>query len=207
MVIDTGPDFRMQALTNKIEKLDCALLTHFHKDHIAGLDDVKPFSWSSHKPFDIYANKDTLNAVTSEFSYAFRQLHYPGLPEFQLHELNDKEFLIHHTSITPVPVLHHRLSILGFRIANFAYITDASYIPDSSMLLLKNLDVLVLNGLRETPHIAHFSLSEALQVIEQLAPKTAYITHISHDLGKHEVISKKLPKNVFLAFDGLTVEI
>jgi len=207
IVIDTGPDFRTQMLENDIELLDAALITHPHKDHLAGLDDAKPFTWLNKKAFPIYGNKYTMDTVKAEFSYAFEKFRYPGTPTFDIYEVETEPFTINSTKIIPIPVLHYQLPVLGYRIENMAYITDASAIPEQSFHHLKNLDVLIINALREKPHIAHFSLNQALQIISTIAPQKAFLTHISHDLGLYEEVSKKLPENVYLAFDGLEVSI
>jgi phosphoribosyl 1,2-cyclic phosphate phosphodiesterase len=207
IVIDTGPDFRTQMLDNKIERLDAALITHPHKDHLAGLDDVKPFSWLNEKAFPIYGNKYSMNTVKNEFSYAFEKFRYPGTPAFDIHEVEKEPFTINSTEVIPIPLLHYKLPILGYRIKNMAYITDASAIPENSFPLLKNPDILIINALRKKSHIAHFSLDEALQMIETIAPEKAYLTHISHDLGLYEEVSKTLTKNVYLAYDGLKINI
>jgi len=205
VVIDTGPDFRTQMLENQIERLDAALITHPHKDHLAGLDDTKPFSWMNQKAFPIYGNKDSMDAVRNDFAYAFEKLRYPGTPAFDLHEIEKEPFTVKNTEIIPIPLLHYRMSVLGYRIGNMAYITDASTIPDNSFQLLKNLDILIINALRKKPHIAHFSLDEALQMIDAIAPQKAFLTHIGHDLGLYEDVSKTLPENVWLAYDGMRV--
>jgi phosphoribosyl 1,2-cyclic phosphate phosphodiesterase len=206
IVIDTGPDFRIQMLDNKIERLDAVLLTHPHKDHLAGLDDVKPFTWIHEKPFPIYGNKYSIDTVKTEFSYAFEQFRYPGTPAFDIHEVEKAPFKINATEVIPIPLLHYKLPILGYRIKNMAYITDASAIPELSFSLLKNLDILIINALREKPHIAHFSLNQALQMIETIAPKKAYLTHVSHDFGLYKERAKTLPQNVYLAYDGLKIK-
>jgi len=205
IVIDTGPDFRTQMLDNEIEQLDAVLITHPHKDHLAGLDDVKPFTWMNEKTFPVYGNNHTIDTIKTEFSYAFEKFRYPGTPTFDTYEVETEPFTINSTEIIPIPLLHYKLPILGFRIKNMAYITDASAIPDNSFSLLKNLDILIINALRKKPHIAHFSIDEALQMIATIAPKKAYLTHVSHDFGRYEEIAPQLPENVYLAFDGLEV--
>lgn len=203
LVIDTGPDFRSQMLSNRIERLDAALVTHTHKDHIAGLDDAKPFAVINQKPFPIYADVHSIDTIKAEFAYAFGSFRYPGIPDFELHTVGDAPFSIGKLSVTPIPVMHHRLPILGYRIGDTAYITDANAIPDSSLKLLTGLETLIINALRITPHIAHFSLSEALTMIDIIRPRRAYITHVSHQLGLHREVAKNLPKDVYLAYDGL----
>lgn len=205
IVIDAGPDFRTQMLDNKIEILDAVLITHPHKDHLAGLDDTKPFTWINGKAFPIYGDKNSINAVKTEFSYAFEKFRYPGTPDFDIHEIEKEPFTINFTEIIPIPVLHYKLPVLGYRIKNMAYITDANAIPKNSLNLLKNLDILIINALRKEPHIAHFSLNEALQMIETIAPQKTFLTHVSHDLGLYEEISKILPPKVYLSYDRLKI--
>jgi phosphoribosyl 1,2-cyclic phosphate phosphodiesterase len=206
-VIDTGPDFRYQMLRAQVMQLDAVLLTHQHKDHIAGLDDVRAFNFKQKNEMCVYADQNTLEQVRSEFYYAFAQKKYPGVPEIKTIEIDEHPFDIHGIKFIPVKVMHHLLPVLGFRIDNFAYITDAKTIPPHSIEKLKNLDVLVLNALRIQSHIAHFNLDEALEMVEILKPKRTYFTHISHLLGRHANISKMLPDHVQLAYDGLTLEL
>lgn len=205
LVIDTGPDFRTQILENGIERLDAALITHTHKDHIAGLDDAKSFSVINQKAFPIFADKHSIEVIEAEFSYAFQSFRYPGIPEFKLREVGEKPFFVDDLEIVPVPVMHYRLPILGYRVGTLAYITDANAIPADSLTLLQDLDVLVINALRTKPHIAHFTLQEALEMIEAVKPRRAFLTHVSHQLGLHEEVSKTLPENVFLAYDRLKI--
>jgi phosphoribosyl 1,2-cyclic phosphate phosphodiesterase len=204
-VIDTGPDFRQQMLREGTRRLDAVLFTHHHKDHIAGLDDVRAFNFSQGRPMEIYGSAATLQALRHEFSYAFAEEKYPGVPNLLLNELIHEPFELAGRPIIPIPVMHHRMPVLGFRFGDFAYITDANFIPDSSMKLLEGLDVLVLNALRKEPHISHFTLQQALDLVKVLQPKQAYFTHISHLLGQHEEIETSLPGGVALAYDGLCV--
>ncbi|MFO8001228.1 MAG: MBL fold metallo-hydrolase, partial [Marinilabilia sp.] len=183
VVIDSGPDFRHQMLASETRHLDAILFTHEHKDHTAGLDDVRAFNWINEQPTLLYGENRLLEALKQEFSYAFKseEEKYPGVPELILHEISDTDsFPVCDLHVTPVRVFHHQMPVLGFRIGHFSYVTDASRIPPESMAKLKNSDVLVINGLRIEEHISHFNLDQALSVIEDLAPERAYITHISH---------------------------
>ncbi|MCS6904530.1 MAG: MBL fold metallo-hydrolase [Bacteroidia bacterium] len=206
-VIDTGPDFRQQMLRAKVKRLDAVLFTHKHKDHTAGLDDVRAFNFRQAQAMPIYADALTLSGIEQEFSYIFEDNKYPGIPQLEIHIIDHRPFYLRDLLITPVPVLHHKMPVLGFRIHNFAYVTDANYIPPSSMELLQNLDILVLNALRHEKHISHFTVSEAIEIIQLLKPKKAYLTHISHLLGKHEEENRKLPPNIELAYDELELVI
>lgn len=207
LVIDSGPDFRQQMLREKIEKLDAILYTHDHKDHTAGLDDVRAFNYIQKKPMEVFAEENVLETIKREFSYAFKKNKYPGVPRIDLNTIENKTFNIQNQSITPIRGLHHKLPVLGYRINNMAYITDMNYISEEEMKKLQNLDVLIINALRIEKHISHFNLEEALFVIENCKPKKAYLTHLSHAMGKYEELSGNLPKNVNVAFDGLSIQI
>ncbi len=207
IVIDTGPDFRAQMLRHKLKSVEAVLITHGHKDHIGGLDDLRAYNYLMQKPVDVYARKDVQHDIRRDFHYAFADVKYPGVPEFQLHSIAaGEEFHCCGRSILPIGVLHHKLPVLGFRIGKMAYITDAKYIPEESMKSLENLDILIINALRKEPHISHFSLPEALDVIQKVKPERAFLTHISHRLGCHEDVEKELPEGVHLAYDGLEIE-
>lgn len=206
IVIDTGPDFRQQMLENEINQLDAVVFTHAHKDHTAGLDDIRSFNFAQKKDMQLYCEKHVLEQLTREFEYIFdKKFNYPGIPRVETHIITNKPFKIDDVEVTPIRGLHYKLPVLGFRIQDYAYITDMNQISDDELLKLKNLDVFVINALRKEPHLSHFKLSEALEIIQKLKPKKAYLTHISHHLGKHQEIEKQLPKNVALACDGLTV--
>ncbi len=205
LLIDAGPDFRQQMLREDIERLDAVLLTHEHKDHIGGLDDVRAFNYVMKKACDIYAEKRVLQALKREYAYVFADFKYPGIPEMQLHSICEETFFINQIPVTPIRVMHYKLPILGFRLENFAYITDTNNIIEFEKL--KNVDVLVLNALRKEKHISHFNLSESLEVINKIKPKMAFLTHISHLMGKHTYEEKFLPENVFFAYDGLSIEL
>lgn len=204
--IDAGPDFRYQMLRENIQSLDAIIITHSHRDHIAGLDDVRSYNYLTRKPMDIYATYYDQMEIRREFSYAF-QNDYPGLPRYNLIKIDESIFSINEIDIQPIKALHYNTSVLGFRIGNFAYITDTNYIPPESLVLLDGLDFLVINALRKEKHVSHYNLDEALKVIDFLAPKKAYLTHISHLMGFHDDLIKELPENVFAAYDGLEINL
>ncbi len=203
IVIDTGPDFRQQLLREKIKRLDAVVFTHEHKDHIAGLDEVRAFNFINKTRMPVYATTRVQTALKREFAYIFSEEKYPGIPEVDLFEFDTDTFMIGNIVIEPVNVLHYRLPVKGFKINNFAYITDANFIPQEEKEKLKNLDVLILNALRRESHLSHFTLDEAIELVKELKPKKAYFTHISHQLGLHEQVNKELPSNIELGFDGL----
>lgn len=208
IVIDTGPDFRYQMLRDNIQQLDAILMTHSHKDHIAGLDDVRAFNYRQEQSISIYANTPTLEALQREFYYAFSSIKYPGVPQLDLIEIDPAEpFYLFDQEIMPVEVMHYKMPVLGFRFAKFAYITDAKTVSEESRELLKGVEVLVVNALQEQAHISHFTLNEALSFIEDIQPKKAFLTHISHRFGTHEYIQSKLPENVYVAFDQQVIEV
>ena len=207
IVIDTGPDFREQMLRANVLKLDAVLFTHEHRDHIAGLDDIRSFNHVQQKPMDIYAEERVLQAIRQEFPYIFAEKKYPGIPEVILHSIDNHPFTIEGVSINPIRAMHLRLPLLGFRFGDFTYITDANYILDEEKEKIKGSQYLVINGLRKEKHVSHFALEEALELIRELNPKYAFITHISHQMGFHNEVQAELPSNVTLAFDGLVLDI
>lgn len=204
-VIDAGPDFRQQMLYENVTKLDAILLTHSHKDHIGGLDDVRAYNYIQGKPMDIFGMKETIDAVRSDFHYAFDDDKYPGVPEMNLHIIENKLLKIGSVEILPIEVKHLEMNVFGYRIEDFVYITDASFISSEEKKKMKNAEILVINALRIREHYSHFNLKEALAIVEELKPKQAFFTHISHAMGKAEDVEKILPFNVHLAFDGLTI--
>ncbi len=207
IVIDSGTDFRQQLLRAQISDIDALLYTHEHKDHIAGLDDVRPINFIHKKSLPLYAEQRVLDAIKNEFHYAFTPNNYGGAPQLELVPIKNEPFSIDQIDIMPIRVYHHKLPVFGYRINNFAYITDANYIAEDEKEKIKHLNVLVVNALRREEHISHFNLSSALELINELQPKQAYITHISHQMGLHEVVNRELPKGVSLAFDQLTLSI
>jgi phosphoribosyl 1,2-cyclic phosphate phosphodiesterase len=205
VVVDSGPDFRQQMLREGVTRLDAVIFTHAHKDHIAGLDDVRPFNHRQQSATQIYATKEVQKAIKREFYYCFDEHRYPGAPDLALNTIQSETFSASGIQFTPLPVMHMDLPILGFRVGNFVYITDSNYIPEETYKLIGRPDVLVLNALRHTPHPSHFNLSEAIAVVNQIKPKRAFFTHISHQLGLHDEVSAQLPSHIQLAYDGLTI--
>jgi len=206
IVIDTTPDFRYQMLRANIKKLDAVLFTHPHKDHIAGLDDVRAFNFFQQKPMEIYANSLTEEGIKREFAYAFSDKKYPGLPSLNLNTIDESPFMIGDIPVIPVLVWHLKMPVLGFRFGNFTYITDANRIDDEEKEKIKGSEVMVLNALRKEKHISHYTLDEAVAMVQELAVPQAYFTHISHQLGKHEEVNAGLPKGIELAWDGLELK-
>ena len=205
LVVDTGPDFRQQMLRERVSKLDAVLFTHSHKDHIAGLDDVRAFNYLQGKGMPLYGSADTLAQVKTEFYYAFNAERYPGIPLLDLNEITADEFSIDGVHILPLPVTHLKMPVFGFRIGDFSYITDANYIPPDTIDKLKGTRVLVLNALQKESHLSHFTLREALDVAQTIGAEQTYFTHLSHRMGLHQAISAELPAGVALAHDGLTL--
>ncbi len=209
IVIDTGPDFRQQMLRAHIAHLDAILFTHEHKDHTAGLDDVRAFNFRQQQEMPVYAELRVLEQLQREFAYIFAEHKYPGVPQVRLHQVEDDQqpFDVLGLAVQPLRALHHRLPVLGYRLADFAYLTDANMLPDSTMMQLRGADTIVLNALRHEPHLSHFSLSQAVEILEELRPRRAYLTHISHQLGRHREVEATLPPWIRLAYDGLSIEV
>ena len=205
--VDCGPDFRQQMLRENVQFLNGVFFTHEHADHTAGLDDLRPFCYQIGE-MPIYLNKRVLKNLEQRFDYIFsKENRYPGAPSVMPHLVEEKPFKVSGLEILPITVLHGQLPILGYRFGNVAYLTDAKYISEIEKEKLKNLDVLIVNALRIEPHFTHFNLDEAIDFVEDLQPQKAYFTHISHRLGFHAEVEKQLPSNVFLAYDGLQIEV
>lgn len=207
IVIDSGPDFRYQMLREKVKKLDAIVFTHEHKDHIAGMDDIRAFNYFQNAPVDIYATERVQIALKREFAYVFAEFKYPGIPQVNMHTISLEPFNIGGIQLIPVEVMHYKLPVLGFRINDFTYITDAKTVAESEVEKLKGTRILVINALQTQSHISHFTLDEALLFAEQVGAERTYLTHISHRLGRYEDISLQLPDGIELAYDGLKVEI
>lgn len=207
LVVDTGPDFRQQMLRERVTKLDAILYTHEHKDHTAGLDDVRSFNFAQKKDMPVYGEPRVLEQLKREFAYAFTEKKYPGVPQIELNEIAETPFEIQGVKIVPIRAMHYKLPVLGFRIGDFTYLTDANYINEENRDKIKGSKILVLNGLQHEPHISHFTIEEAVEVADQLGVEKAYFTHISHKLGQHQIEQEKLPENRFLAYDGLILNL
>jgi len=206
-IIDVGPDFRQQMLREKVTNLDALILTHEHIDHVGGLDDIRAFNLFLQKPIDIYARQRVLESIKKEFFYVFDKNRYPGVPKVNLHIVENKTFTINNIKITPVDVLHYHLNIFGYRIDDFTYITDASYISKKEKEKIKGSKIIVLNALRKKEHYSHFSLSQSVEILKELKPEKGFLTHISHQMGFHNEVEKKLPDFIHLAYDGLKFKI
>jgi len=206
LLIDAGPDLRQQLLRENISRIDAVLLTHEHKDHLGGLDDIRPINFMMHQTMNLYGMKRVLKIIEKDYDYAFKTYKYPGVPNLTLNPIYEEPFFIGEIEITPILVKHLTLPILGFRIYDLAYITDASFISEKEKRKLQGLKILIINALRLKEHYSHFNLAQALALISELNPQEAYITHISHEMGTHEDISAQLPANVHLGYDGLKLE-
>ena len=207
-VIDTGPDFRQQALRECIPSIDGVLYTHEHKDHTAGLDDIRPYNYlHGIRHLNLYGHPRVLNQLKREFAYAFSEIKYPGVPLINLHEISNQAFTVEDVLFTPIEVLHHKLSVFGFRIKDFTYITDVNFISEQELAKVYGTKVLVLGALQREKHISHFTLQEAIDVAQKVNAEMTYLTHISHKMGLHSDVDKELPPNIRLAYDGLKIKL
>nr|WP_155210188.1 MBL fold metallo-hydrolase [Fulvivirga aurantia] len=206
-VIDTGPDFRQQMLREHIQQLDAVIFTHEHKDHTAGLDDIRAFNFKQRKDMPIYGREQVIDQLKREFSYAFSEKKYPGVPQIKTKELTGEPFEVEGVKFTPIEVLHYKLPVYGYRIKDFTYITDANHIPEEQKEKIKGSKTLVLNALQKDPHISHFNLQEAIEVANELEAENTYFLHISHKLGPHKQVAEELPESIHLAYDGLSLDI
>lgn len=206
-VIDTGPDFRQQMLRADVRKLDAAIFTHPHKDHTAGLDDIRAYNHLQKKDMPIYGRESTLNQLKTEFAYAFSAYRYPGVPQFETHLIENEPLEIEGVKFIPIDVLHHKMPVFGFRIGDFTYITDVNYISEIEQEKIKGSRVLVIDTLQKEQHLSHYNLSQALDMIDKLNVPQNYLIHMSHKLGLHESVEKELPAHVRLSYDGLVLEV
>ena len=207
IIIDSGPDFRQQLLRQNLKTLDAVIFTHEHKDHIAGLDEVKAFNFFNKMRMPVYATERVQQALKREFAYIFAEEKYPGIPEIDLYTVTDKAFSINDITLLPIDVVHYKMPVKAYKINNFTYITDAKYISEEEKEKIKGSEIIVVNALRKEEHVSHFTFQEAINLMEELKPKQAYFTHISHQLGLHHEVEKELPHFIKLAYDGLQIEI
>jgi phosphoribosyl 1,2-cyclic phosphate phosphodiesterase len=207
LVVDAGPDFRYQMLRAKVKHLDAIVFTHPHKDHVAGLDDVRAYNFFTRQPMQVFANEMTQEVLIREFPYAFADMKYPGVPEINLNTIAMDPFIVGDIEVIPIMVWHLKMPVLGFRFGKFTYITDANKIEAQEKEKIKGSQVIVLNTLRKEKHISHFSLSEAVSLSQELNIPKAYFTHLSHQMGLHEQINKELPSGTALAYDKLMIEV
>jgi phosphoribosyl 1,2-cyclic phosphate phosphodiesterase len=207
IVLDTGPDFRQQMLRENVQKVDAILFTHGHKDHTAGFDDIRGFNWKTKEAMEVYANEEVEIVLKRDFHYAFAEHKYPGVPNLNLNVIQNKNFMIRDVAITPIEVLHYKLPVFGYRIGDFSYITDANFISDSEKEKLKGSKVLVLNALRKSEHISHFTLDQAVAIAQEIGAEQTYLIHMSHQMGLHAEVDSELPEGINLAYDGLAVNL
>jgi phosphoribosyl 1,2-cyclic phosphate phosphodiesterase len=205
--IDTGPDFRTQMLREKVKRIDAVVFTHNHKDHTAGLDDIRAFNYFQEKEMNVWGDALVLESLQVEFAYIFGEFQYPGIPRIQLNLIENDDFIINQQRITPIACMHYRLPIKGFRVGNITYITDANHIEDNEIDKIKGSEILVVNALRHEKHISHFTLNEAIELANKVGAKQTFFTHISHQLGTYASIQPTLPNGMYLAYDGLKIEI
>jgi phosphoribosyl 1,2-cyclic phosphate phosphodiesterase len=208
VVVDTGPDFRQQMLRENVKSLEAVVFTHEHKDHIAGMDDIRAFNYLQQRDMDLYATQDVQIALKRDFFYAFNNSKYPGVPKAVLHDITyGKKFSLIGLNFIPFEVMHLKLSVTGYRIGDFSYITDANFISEESKEIIRGSKVIVLNALRKEKHVSHFTLDEAVALMQELKPEQGYFVHMSHQIGLHDEVNKTLPQNIRLAYDGMTIEL
>lgn len=207
IVVDTGPDFRQQMLRENVKRIDAVIFTHAHRDHTAGLDDVRAYNFMQKMDMPVFGTQPVLDQLKVEYAYAFAKEYYPGIPRLDLKLIDGQDFSVNDVRVTPLPVMHLHLPVLGFRFGNFSYITDANFIPEETIQKLKGTEVLVLNALQRDPHISHFNLEEAMKMVDRIKPAKTFFTHISHKLGTHADVSDELPEAIALAHDGLQISL
>jgi phosphoribosyl 1,2-cyclic phosphate phosphodiesterase len=207
IVIDTGPDFRQQMLRENVQKLDAIVFTHQHKDHVAGMDDIRAFNYKFKKDMDIYCTAEVEEALIREFPYVFSSYKYPGVPEIKVHNIKNEPFNINGIELIPIEGLHYKLSVFGYRVKDFVYLTDVSFVSEREKEKMKGAEVIVLDALRKTPHISHFTMEQAVELLEELKPKQGYLIHISHLMGMHNEVVDELPNFIKPAHDGLVLSL
>lgn len=207
LIIDSGPDFRQQMLRENVKNIDGIIFTHEHKDHTGGLDDIRAFNYIKQGKLDIFAEERVQKSLRQEFAYVFAEKKYPGIPEVNMITISDNPFSVDGIDVIPIRTMHYYLPIFGFRVGNFCYITDTNFISEEEKKKIKGATHIVVSGLRKQKHLAHYTLNEAIALIQEMKPERGYITHCSHQLGLYKDIQRELPEGLVLAYDGLKIEI